>query len=276
MSNSCCSNYQIPKKVKPPLVPIASGEERCEAKHSWGPGVRSHYVIHYVVSGRGSFYCGMNKFHLKKGQIFVIYPDTIVKYEADEKEPWHYIWVDFYGEEVRPILDLMKITVKSPVKNIQNGTDLVEALRQMPAERTADTSNNLKFYSKLYEFMSLLVKDSSSTENTESDYFETASRYIRAHYQEPITVESVADHVGVSRKYLFVIFKNILGISPRDYIINYRIEKAKEFLLNEDLSIGSVAYSVGYDDPFNFSKIFKIKTGQSPSEYRRKRGIDKG
>ena len=268
MSNVCCSDYEFDPKIKPSLVPIASGEEHCAPLHSWGAGVRSHYLIHYVISGKGVFYCGTNKFHLKKGQIFVVFPDTIVKYEADESDPWHYIWINFYGEEAKSIFQSLGITLKAPIKNVQNGNDLVEALRQMPPERTADMSDNLKFSAKLYEFMSLLARDGCRTENKESDYFETAVRYIKAHYYEQITVESIAGYVSISRKYLYAIFKNKLGISPKDYIINYRMEKAKEFLLNESLSVGSVAYSVGYDDSLNFSKMFKSKTGMSPSEYR--------
>ena len=268
MSNVCYSDYEIPQKTKHLLVPIASGEEQCAPLHSWGAGVRSHYLIHYVISGKGVFYCGTNKFHLKEGQIFVVFPDTIVKYVADESDPWHYIWVNFYGEESKNILQSIDISLKSPVKKVGNGTDLVEVLRRMPPVRTADISENLKFSGQLYEFMSLLVKDGSRAETKESDYFETATRYIRANYHEQITVESIAGYVGISRKYLYAIFKSALGISPKDYIINYRIEKAKEFLRNESLSVGSIAYSVGYDDSLNFSKMFKSKTGMSPREYR--------
>ena len=59
-------------------------------------------------------------------------------------------------------------------------------------------------------------------------------------------------------------------LPPKDYIINYRIEKAKVFLKDLSLPIGNVAYSVGYKDPLTFSKMFKLKTGVSPTEYREK------
>ena len=268
MSNVCCSDYDVVQKTKHSLVPLSSGEEQCAPHHSWGPGVRSHYLIHYIISGKGVFYCGPNKFHLKKGQIFVVFPDTIVKYEADEIDPWHYVWINFYGEESKSILQAAGLSLQNPVKNVQGGNDLADMLRQMPSERTADMSENLKFFAKLYEFMSLLTREGCHAESKESDYLEEAVRYIKAHHHEQITVESIARYVGISRKYLYAIFKNALGISPKDYVIDYRMEKAKEFLLNESLPVGSIAYSVGYDDALNFSKMFKSKTGMSPSEYR--------
>ena len=251
------------------IVPISSGEEQRDPGATFGPSVRFHYHICYVASGKGVFFCGTNKFQLKKGHIFVVFPDTIVKYRADAEDPWRCIWVDFDGEEAKLLLRAMGISIHSPVKKVQKGSEIVELLRQMPRERNDNLSNNLMFLGKLYEFMSCLAKDICQTSGKESDYFETSTQYIKTHYSEPITVEGVAKYIGVSRKYLFAVFKNIIGASPQDYIINYRIEMAKEFLLNEELSVGEVAYAVGYDDPLNFSKIFKLKTGQSPREYRK-------
>ena len=58
---ACGENFIIPQKVNHSLVALSSGEEKCAPCHSWGAGVRSHYLIHYVISGKGVFYCGTNK-----------------------------------------------------------------------------------------------------------------------------------------------------------------------------------------------------------------------
>ena len=274
MSNYNYSDFEKLKKPQPSLVPISSGEEQCTNGSTWGPSVRFDYLIYYVVSGKGVFFCGTNKYQLKKGHFFVVFPNTIVKYRADEGDPWHGIWVNFDGAEAKGILQSMGISIHSPVKKVQKGSEVVEVLRQMPRENTDNLSNNLMFSAKLYELMSYLAKDIRQTSSKEGDYFENAVQYIKTHYREPLTVEGVAKYIGVSRKYLFAIFKNILGLSPKDYIVNYRIEMAKELLMNKDVSVGSVAYSVGYEDPLNFSKMFKGKTGLSPREYRKNHGIE--
>ncbi len=250
------------------LVPIHCGEEKCKPEQYWGAGVRSCYLIHFVVSGKGVFYCGPHKHTVEKGQIFVIFPDTIVKYQADANDPWHYMWLGFSGDEAKTIISSAGITLSKPVLTVKNPDMAMELLSSMPSERSADVKNNLFFTAKLYEFMSLILDSNSHPEKKENAYLTTATRYIKAYYSEDITVDKIAAHVGVSRKYLFIIFKNSLGISPKDYIVDYRIKKAKEFLMNEELSVGSIAYSVGYSDPLNFSKIFKKKTGVSPKEYR--------
>lgn len=267
MSN-CNFDLSIAKSKERSLMPIHCGEEKCAPDQYWGAGVRSCYLIHFVVSGKGVFYCGPHKHVVENGQIFVIFPDTIVKYQADANDPWHYMWVGFSGDEAKDILSGAGITLSNPVLTMKDPDTVRELLSSMPSERSADMKNNLFFTAKLYEFMSLMLDSSSLPEKKENAYLTTATRYIKAYYSEDITVDKIASHVGVSRKYLFIIFKNSLGVSPKDYIVDYRIKKAREFLLNEELTIGSIAYSVGYSDPLNFSKIFKKKTGVSPKEYR--------
>ncbi|MBE7026740.1 MAG: helix-turn-helix domain-containing protein [Ruminococcaceae bacterium] len=270
MSDICNLTYNALQKKNNSITPLIHSEQMCVSGHSWGPGVRSYYVIHYVISGKGVFYSGTNKYELRKGQLFVIFPGTIVKYQADESEPWHYIWVTFYGDEAKGILSDIGLTYQNPVININNASEVVNTLRKMPQERGTNISENLLFTAKLYEFMSLLAANKNEEVKNENVYLETAIRYIKANYHKELSVEQVAAHAGISRKYLFAIFKKAYSVSVKDYITSYRIEKAKEFLLDKNLPIGNIAYSVGYNDQMTFSKMFKLKTGFSPSEFRLK------
>lgn len=268
MAQNCEDPIEVPKRSKESLMPISSGEQKCTPGHFWGPGVRANYLIHYVISGKGVFYCGPNKHMVEQGEIFVIFPGTIVKYQADVKEPWHYTWINCRGEEIREVLTMLGITLASPVRFLANGEAFGSKLRSMPRERNADLWNNMKFSAGLYEAMALLLENRQEHENSENAYFTMAKRYIGAHYYEEITIDQVAAHMGISRKYLFAIFKKALGISPKEYLIDYRMKRAKEFLADRDLPIGHIAYSVGYQDQLTFSKMFKLKTGLSPSAYR--------
>ena len=66
------------------------------------------------------------------------------------------------------------------------------------------------------------------------------------------------------------LFKNATDMTPQEYRLSFRMNKAKELLKDSSISVQNVAYSVGYNDPFSFSKFFKRETGLSPSEYRKK------
>ena len=259
------------KKEYISLYPLTHEDEYCSPGHSWGYGIRTHYVIHYVASGRGVLNCDGREFTIGKGQIFVIFPRTVIKYEADKKDPWHYSWINFYGNEAEEIFSRMGICPEKPVFSVTNGGEILEVMSHMPTERGADIERNLEFSARLYELMSLLIKNTVVSEKGENIYLTAAKRYIRSHYFEDITVEKISAYVGISRKYLFAIFKNSLGMSPKEYIVDYRMRRAADFLNDESISVGNIAYSVGYKDPLTFSKMFKMKMGVSPTEYRNRK-----
>lgn len=69
------------------------GLERCAPGHTWGPGIRDHYLIHLVVAGKGTFEVGGHTWELVPGDLFFAQPSQLIRYTADEQQPWEYRWV---------------------------------------------------------------------------------------------------------------------------------------------------------------------------------------
>lgn len=109
----------------------------------------------------------------------------------------------------------------------------------------------------------------SSRQNKANSIIEKADQYILEHYNEDISLEEIAKHVNLSSFYFSRFYKNTTGTSFSDKMVMVRIEKAKELLKREDLSVKDVSYMVGYVDPNYFSKIFKKTTGFNASEYKK-------
>ena len=87
--------------------------------------------------------------------------------------------------------------------------------------------------------------------------------------QSSISITSIAGSIYLSPEYLSRLFKSEFGESPMSYLIKLRLEKAKELLVEKpEYSVVDVAKSVGYDDVYYFSKLFKKYCGVSPSHYR--------
>lgn len=95
-----------------------------------------------------------------------------------------------------------------------------------------------------------------------------AITYMKGKYHEELSLEDVADHVHLNPYYFSKIFKKQTGETFIDYLTKLRIEKAKEFMQDSQLSMKEVCYLVGYNDPNYFSRVFKKVTGLTPSEYR--------
>lgn len=108
----------------------------------------------------------------------------------------------------------------------------------------------------------------SSSMNHKSEYVNYVKEYIDANYQQMIQLSGVAQSMYISTSYLSRIFKEETGYTFTEYLIQYRMDKAKKLLEETRLSCLDVAFSVGYYDYAQFSKIFKAKTSLSPSIYR--------
>lgn len=98
-------------------------------------------------------------------------------------------------------------------------------------------------------------------------------RYLNEHFAEQINHQMLSDIFGLVPSYISKIFTKFKGTSPAKYIIQLRIEKAKELLLDPRWLNKEIAEIVGYDDPSYFSRIFKRETGLYPSEFREKNGV---
>lgn len=93
-------------------------------------------------------------------------------------------------------------------------------------------------------------------------------KYIRRYYCEPVTLQEVSDHIGVSHAHLSRVFKEEMGQGFSDYINTFRLGKAKELLAESSMTLSEIAQSVGYSNQQYFTRVFKTLTGMTPGQYR--------
>ncbi len=95
-----------------------------------------------------------------------------------------------------------------------------------------------------------------------------AKNYLRQHVQNPIQMPDLIKHMGFSRSYLFSIFKMETGMTPNDYYVRIRIERAQELLIESTASVTAIAMDTGFSSSQYFSSVFRKITGQTPLEFR--------
>lgn len=171
--------------------------------------------------------------------------------------------------------------------------DAIEEFRNILAFKISDNSSFLNTFAKiekklnfksansqmecthlLYGTLLFFLKFANKkyTPNDKKDILQPAIDYIaHNYYDNSITNDFLAANCGISTVYFRKTFERVYGISPIKYLNNFRIEKAKSILLSDFESIKQVAQSVGYSSIYHFSKMFKIYTGVSPSEYKNAR-----
>lgn len=97
---------------------------------------------------------------------------------------------------------------------------------------------------------------------------EMAKKFVELHYSEPITLNQVADYVELNASYFSSLFKKETGKNFSDYLLNCRINIAKNLLLDPTIKVYEIGNKVGYEDVVSFGRAFKKKIGMSPKEYR--------
>jgi len=269
------NSYKATEKELVSLSVYNVGYQKCDPLYQWGPGIRDHYLIHHVISGRGYLFVNRKKYELNAGDSFLIYPDTEVTYTADAKNPWTYAWVGFNGSDAPIILKATDFSTSSPVITATpNGADIAHQLVRIYEARGNDFENVVEMTGRLYTTLALFLKGAKHVpvQNNYNTYVQKAIEYIAAHYSYSITVGDIADYVGLSRSHLFRSFETVLHQSPKEYLTGFRIRQACYLLKNSSLSITAIANSVGFESSLYFSKAFKKAKNMSPRDYKRSHG----
>jgi AraC-like DNA-binding protein len=266
------SNFFVENIQSCDLVVYQCGMEKCKPHHSYGPAVRDHFLIHFILEGQGTFYVGDKAYKLSKDEGFLICPDVITYYEADGTNPWQYAWVGFKGIKAKAYLNLANLTREKPIFLHRDSSLIRSTLQDMRKAAALKYAGNLRLQGLLSIFLSELIEIAERSEVQEASYkdlyIKKAMLMIETNYSRALSIEDMAKNLGLNRNYFSSLFKESLNISPQEYLIKYRVNKACELIKNRSLSISDISRSVGYSDALGFSKIFKKVKGCSPKQYR--------
>ena len=257
--------------IKLPIVIRFAGHQACEPSHDHGPSKRDHYIIHFVVKGKGTLQIHNKTYTVEAGQGFLIHPYDVTYYKADKDNPWEYYWIAWSGEFAENILndiiflkDQAVFKLNHPEKIPKHFEDIFDIYE-----------NNYNPYSLLGMFY-LLLSNFAGNMIREDQILTQATSYIHSNYGSITSVNQIADYVFLSRSQLYRIFMKQLNQSPQEYLIDYRILRAQEFLESGVLSVEDIGKKCGFNSTTHFSNTFKKKTERTPSSYRRMREKDLG
>ena len=236
------------------MNPVQFGYENCAPRHHYGPAVRTHWLLHYVVSGCGRFTRNSKVYDIGPGDIFVIEPYLETYYEADADMPWEYVWIGFTASG--QLCDQLS----KPVISCPEAGSVFDEMRLCSSY---DSGKSAYLSGCLWKLMGLLLERGK----VKPDYVDKALSCIHSEYGTGITVQGIADRLSLDRSYLSHIFTKRMGVAPGVYLRTYRLNRAAELMTVYGEKPSTAANSVGFDDIFHFSKSFKKQFGMSPREY---------
>lgn len=254
------------------------GWEQCVPLYSFGPFVRNHYLFHYVISGQGTLMSTNAKgdshtYRLGPGQGFLICPGQVNTYSADEEDPWKYVWLEFDGLRASSCLNAAGLDLSHPIYrpgSRQSGDGVCE---QMLYITDHPNTSPLHLVAHLCLFLDELVRTSSSRRALQNRplrdfYIQEAVTFIQQNIHRGITVEEVAGVCKLNRNYFSKMFKEVMGCTTQEFMIQLRLSTAAEQMLTTNDLIGDIARRCGYPNQLHFSRAFKKRYGLSPREWR--------
>ena len=245
------------------------------------PAGRTDYLLLLVISG-------LVEFHIN-GSPYLCPAGTAVLYGPNQPQKYHHLfetnpasmWIHFTGKEVDSMLKSLQLRTESFYKiaypsNLANMiTDLISELQNKDLFYTESASlilqNILLYVAKnsipYFNTQPALPNAHSYEIKVPADVSKIVT-YLNTHYTETLEIGEIAEQLHLSHSRLIALFKKFECVTPKQYIINLRIRKARELLENSSLSISEIAAKVGYPNALYFSRIFKKNTGISPTQYR--------
>jgi AraC family transcriptional regulator of arabinose operon len=243
---------------------------------AYRPAGTNDYLLIYTLAGLGQFVTPDSRRHLlKPHDMLLVAPHTAQDYGVESSlEHWELIWTHFRPRsDWLDLLDwptiepgVMRLTVReeSPQRQI------IEQFQRV--HRSAMSAGALRDRIAMNALEALLLMAEQINPNqaahTTDSRIRLAMDHVTRHLESRITLDGLANLTGLSPSRLGHRFREVVGVSPMEFVERQRIDRARQLLTMTSLSVKEISRQVGYETQFYFSLRFKKSTGQSPKAFR--------
>ncbi len=249
------------------------GEEDNAVINAMPPTQRFHYIVHYIIDGKGIFKSSNQESHkLSAGDAFAIYKHDTVYYESDHNAPLHYYWIGFNGRDSEQVLQYLGFSKTKQVINLKNSSLVKEAFARLLS--SAADKDIYATFSHFFECIKI-IREANRNEAPPILVLDTmlsdAVAYMEANIYKQLTIENIVQHLNVDRNSFSKKFKAKFNIPPHKYFLKLKLAKAESLLEASEYNINQISEILGFTDNYIFSKTFKKYYGMSPYTYRKLR-----
>ncbi len=230
-------------------------------------------IFFYCVDGVGWYSIKDKKYTVHPNEFFILPKGVEHAYGSDEKNPWTIYWIHFGGESLQQFNNMHAVKNYFKPHHIKANKEIIAVFTKMyKALEAGYSTDNIVFANIcLYEFISLFIYQQKHFTNEpviKKDCVDEAIDYMQNRISDNITLEELSKQSNYSVSRFSNLFRQKTGYAPIDYFIQMKMQRASQELDFTDKSIKDIAYSLGFDDPYYFSRMFKKVVGMSPLNYR--------
>lgn len=233
-------------------------------------------ILIYCVEGNGIVTIKSVKHTIVSGDFIIIPHGVSHSYETNEKTPWTIYWCHFKGDQADALVKWLyakRESYKYSVEFVQERIALFDQLYTYFEQ--GYSVENLTYINLLFlQFLSSFIySDKYKTKLSENniDMLETSITFMQDNLEKSLTLSELAASVNLSNSHYSAIFRKKTGFAPIEYFNHLKIQKACQYLQFTQLRIREIAFKIGIEDPFYFSRLFTKTMGYGPKEYRETR-----
>jgi AraC-like DNA-binding protein len=240
----------------------------------WHHGrVLSEYQLVYITRGGGVFESKTGGVRtINSGDLFILFPNEWHRYGPGDATGWDENWVAFNGSHAGELIEQMGISPANPIFR----TDITDSLKREFGRIEEELSNEAAGYQNIVAARIELILALVTTYNLRSNHeaadeievIKRAKALLVEQIDRTTGIEDLAKELGVGYSWFRKAFRQHVGISPGEYQRQVRISRASELLRGSSLPIAEIGIRCGFESAYYFSRIFRKKTGMTPSEYR--------
>ena len=243
----------------------------------WHHGrVLDGFALLYISSGEGKFESRPDfTTTVEAGDSFLLFPGVWHRYAPKAETGWHEHWIGFDGDIIRRWFRHRFISQKAPVLKI-NAEDTVLAtfsrvMRSIRANRPALQQILAGATAYLLGLFYSAQQAQPAAEMPHSNAIEMAIARIQTDYAVELNMSLLAQELGVGYRWFRSTFTAHTGLSPHQYLLEFRLVRARNLLAESELSIKEIAMQTGFEDEHYFSRLFRQKMNVTPSQWRSRR-----
>lgn len=235
----------------------------------------NEYQLLYLTEGEGVFHSThVKEATIKEGDLFLLFPGEWHSYHPLPDKGWKSYWIGFKGKNADDRVTAGFLSPEKPIYHVGYSEEIVniydKAFESAVEEKAYSQQLMAGIVNHLIGLMYSLERNIELNKNqTHVNMVNRARKRIREALESSLTIQEIAEELGVSYSNFRKLFKEYTGLSPATYQQDLKLQRAKEMLTTTDLSIKEIAYQLNFDSPDYFSAKFKIKTGRKPSEFRK-------
>ena len=250
---------------------VCGGYEKCAPDFDIDRCDYPYYFVKYTIAGKGSLEIHSKVLSLKSGVLTGFEPGTAHHYTADPSDPMEHIFITFVGQEAINLFAKSTLQKNHYIETANPDSTLAvfQKILNIGLQKTAYSQEICCHYLSI-----LLLEMAAATDNPltpvslSKQTFQKCKAYIDAHFSWIEGPGEVAEQCDIDVRYMASLFKRYWYISPSQYIMRLKLNKAANLLLTTNEKVKDIAEQIGFENPYHFSKNFKQFHGRSPNHYR--------